>query len=170
MFVTYLGKYRIWLINTIFFILKRKWSSLIEIGEILKTTREASGLTIEEVSNDLEISILILEQIENGNIGAFKDIFELKDDIHDYAKYLGLDSEEIIDEFNEFMFEKTSKIPMEEVKKAVKEKEEEQKEDRIASPYTKAVPRTKNTQFILTLIGILVLVLIAIWWSVSQIT
>ena len=68
------------------------------------------------------------------------------------------------------MFEKTSKIPMEEVKKAVKEKEEEQKEDRIASPYTKAVPRTKNTQFILTLIGILVLVLIAIWWSVSQIT
>ena len=142
---------------------------MIEIGEILKVTRETSGLSIEEVSNDLEISILILEQIENGNIGAFKDIFELKENIQDYAKYLGLDSNEIIDEFNEFMFEKTSKIPMGEIKKAVKEKEVE-KEDRVASPYTKATPKTKNIQFILTLIIVIVLVLIAVWWSVSQIT
>lgn len=169
MFVTYICKYRIWLINTIFFILKRKWFSLIEIGEVLKSTRELSGLSIDEVSNDLEISILILEQIENGNIGAFKDIFELKENIQDYAKYLGLDSDEIVDEFNEFMFEKTSKIPMEEIKKAVKEKEEI-KEDRVASPYTKAAPKTKNIQFVLTLIIIFILVLIAVWWSVSQIT
>lgn len=81
-----------------------------------------SGLTLDEVSKDLEIPVLSLEQIEDGNIGAFKDIFVLKDYLESYAKYLGLDYEDVIDEFNEYMFEKTSKIPMEEIEKAVKEK------------------------------------------------
>ena len=50
-----------------------------------------SGLTLDEVSKDLEIPVLSLEQIEDGNIGAFKDIFVLKDYLESYAKYLGID-------------------------------------------------------------------------------
>ena len=112
-----------------------------------------SGLTLDEVSKDLEIPVLSLEQIEDGNIGAFKDIFVLKDYLESYAKYLGLDYEDVIDEFNEYMFEKTSKIPMEEIEKAVKEKEKEESEsNRIASPYTKAAPIKSNKQFIFMLI------------------
>ena len=48
-----------------------------EIGGLLKETREASGVSLEEASNDLEINTLILENIEDGNIGCFKDIFVL---------------------------------------------------------------------------------------------
>ena len=59
-----------------------------EIGELLRTTREESGVSLEEASGDLEIKTLILENIEDGNIGCFKDIFVLKDYIYDYAKYL----------------------------------------------------------------------------------
>ena len=130
-----------------------------------------SGLTLDEVSKDLEIPVLSLEQIEDGNIGAFKDIFVLKDYLESYAKYLGLDYEDVIDEFNEYMFEKTSKIPMEEIEKAVKEKEKEENEsNRIASPYTKAAPIKSNKQFIFMLILITVLVIIAIIWSIKQIT
>ena len=130
-----------------------------------------SGLTLDEVSKDLEISVLSLEQIEDGNIGAFKDIFVLKDYLESYAKYLGIDYEDVIDEFNEYMFEKTSKIPMEEIEKAVKEKEKEESEsNRIASPYTKAAPIKSNKQFIFMLILITVLVIIAIIWSIKQIT
>ena len=130
-----------------------------------------SGLTLDEVSNDLEIPVLSLEQIEDGNIGAFKDIFVLKDYLESYAKYLGIDYEDVIDEFNEYMFEKTSKIPMEEIEKAVKEKEKEESEsNRIASPYTKAAPIKSNKQFIFMLILITVLVIIAIIWSIKQIT
>lgn len=130
-----------------------------------------SGLTLDEVSKDLEIPVLSLEQIEDGNIGAFKDIFVLKDYLESYAKYLGIDYEDVIDEFNEYMFEKTSKIPMEEIEKAVKEKEKEESEsNRIASPYTKAVPIKSNKQFIFMLILITVLVIIAIIWSIKQIT
>lgn len=130
-----------------------------------------SGLTLEEVSKDLEIPVLSLEQIEDGNIGAFKDIFVLKDYLESYAKYLGLDYEDVIDEFNEYMFEKTSKIPMEEIEKAVREKEKEESEsNRIASPYTKAVPMKNNKQFVFMLVLITILVVIAIIWSIKQIT
>lgn len=130
-----------------------------------------SGLTLDEVSKDLEIPVLSLEQIEDGNIGAFKDIFVLKDYLESYAKYLGLDYEDVIDEFNEYMFEKTSKIPMEEIEKAVREKEKEESEsNRIASPYTKAVPMKNNKQFVFMLVLITILVVIAIIWSIKQIT
>ena len=86
-----------------------------EIGSTLKTTRESSGVSIEEASKDIDIKVEILQNIENGNIGCFKDIFILKDYIKIYAKYLGLDSDKMIDEFNDYMFEYTSKIPVQEI-------------------------------------------------------
>ncbi|HHX33573.1 MAG TPA: hypothetical protein GX713_05065 [Mollicutes bacterium] len=141
---------------------------MIEIGQALKSARESSGLKIDEVSNDLEIPVLVLEQIEEGSIGAFKDIFKLKEYLKFYSRYLGLDEDEIIDEFNEYMFEKTSKIPMDEIEKVIKEKTEE--EDRLASPYTKAAPKSSDKQFVLIVLLIIILVIIAIFWSVKQIT
>ena len=73
---------------------------MIEVGDTLRNSREVSGVTLEEVSTDLDIPVLFLEQIEDGNIGAFKDVFELKEYIRKYAKYIGLDPDELIDEFN----------------------------------------------------------------------
>ena len=128
-----------------------------------------SGVSLEEVSKDLEIPVLVLTQLEEGNIGAFKDIFELKKYISDYAKYLGLNSEEVIDEFNEYMFEKTSKIPMERIEQAVKNTiEEEANDDRIASPYTKAAPIHTNKQSIFSIIAIIIMVILVIIWSINQ--
>ena len=63
---------------------------LVETGETLKSTRELSGVSLDEVSRDLGIPVLFLEQIEDGSIGSFEDIYELKKMILDYAKYLGL--------------------------------------------------------------------------------
>ena len=94
-----------------------------EIGQNLKEARESSGVSLEEASKDLDIKPLILENIEEGNIGCFKDIFVLKDYIKNYAKYLGFDDNKVIDEFNEYLFEYTSKIPVEEIEKAVNDEE-----------------------------------------------
>lgn len=155
----------------LFFLTKKGVTFISEISEVLKSTREMSGVSLEEVSKDLEIPELILTQIEEGNIGAFKDIFELKKYIIDYAKYLGLNPDEVVDEFNEFMFEKTSKIPMKEIEKAAKESALEDANDkRVASPYTKAVPIQNNKHFVITIIVIIVLCILAIVWSVKQIT
>ena len=145
--------------------------SLDEISEVLLTTRESSGVSLEEVSKDLEIPLLVLKQIEEGNMGAFKDIFLLKEYISDYAKYLGLNTEEVMDEFNEHMFEVTSKIKIAEIAKASREKaEEELKIERVASPYTKAVPTKQDKQLYLAIAGIVILVIIAIIWAIKQIT
>lgn len=108
-----------------------------EIGESLKEARENIGLSIDEVSTDLKLRPSQLENIEEGNIDAFKDIFYLKSLIKEYAKYLGLNYEDMVDEFNEYLFDKTSKISLNDIKKAKKKEQKKmKKEDRIASPYT----------------------------------
>ena len=98
-----------------------------EIGEELKSAREEHGVSVEEAAEDLNLRVSQIENIEAGNLKVFKDVFYLKCFIRDYAKYLGLDEEKIMDEFNEFFFEETSKIPIAEIEKASKEKQREQK-------------------------------------------
>ena len=138
-----------------------------EIGSILKTTRESSGVTIEEASADLDIKSVLLENIEDGKIGSFKNVFELKEYIHNYAKYLGLDGDKLIDTFNEYLFEYTSRIPVKEIEKAVNEIKEESE---IASPYTKKIRKYNKYFYLFIYIGIVLLVILAIFWSVKQIT
>ena len=144
---------------------------MIEVGDTLKNSREVSGVTLEEVSTDLDIPVILLEQIEDGNMGAFKDVFELKEYIRKYAKYIGLDPDEVIDVFNGDMFERTSKIPMDKIEEAVKENAiEEEKDTRVASPYTKAIPKIKTTPYIVALIIAIIIKIIALIWSIRQIT
>ena len=81
-----------------------------ELGEYLKRTRIKNGVSLTEACEDLEISTSHLENIEIGNIRAFKDVYELRDDVKSYAKYLGLDADKVVDEFNGFLFQHTSKI------------------------------------------------------------
>ena len=122
-----------------------------EIGLLLKTTRDNSGVSIKEASEDLNISELVIENIEEGKIGCFKDIFALKNYIREYSKYLGLNPDKVIDEFNDYMFDYTSRIPTREIEKKVRKREKEiQKEKKIASPYTSS-PKTKKKEYMLYL-------------------
>lgn len=141
------------------------------IAELLKTTREEAGLDIEEVSKDLEINSVVLLNLEEGKIGAFKDIFTLKEYLLNYSKYLGLDSQKLIDEFNEYLFEYTSKIPVKDIEKTIESMNSE-KDEKVSSPYTMANNKKKKTRtiYILVYLLIFILVLLAIYWSVNQIT
>ena len=76
-----------------------------EIGQKLKDKREENGVSVEEVAEDLKMRPSQIEAIESGDKSRFDDSFVLKDFILEYSKYLGLDSEKILDEFNEYMFE-----------------------------------------------------------------
>lgn len=108
-----------------------------EIGEQLRQAREKMGVTLEEAAEDLQLKPSILENVESGNRSAFKDVFTLKQVIKDYAKYLGLEYEKLEAEFNEFVFVFTSKIPLDDIAKASKEKNKEKEKAReIISPYT----------------------------------
>ena len=131
------------------------------IGSMLKSTREQSGVSIEEASSDLNINANFLLNIEEGKIGCFKDIFELKDYLSNYAKYLGLDSEKIIDEFNEYMFEYTSKIPVKEIEKMA-QKEAREEASKVTSPYTRKPRKHNTTYYIGIYVVIFLLVILAI--------
>lgn len=125
-------RYRMWLIRYI--ILKKREVFMKEIGLKLKARREENGVTAEEAAEDLKLRPSQIIDIEEGNIKNFKDVFYLKYFIRDYAKYLGLDAEAIVDEFNEFLFDYTSKIPIKDIEEAKNSKKNEKK--KVVSPYT----------------------------------
>lgn len=131
------------------------------IGEKLKASREEKGLSLEEVSEDLKIEVKTLESIEKGNKKDFEDVYLLRNYIYEYAKYLGLDYEALIEEFNEFMFEYTSKIPSDVIERISKQKTEEEMSKGALSPYT--IVDRRNNKKIIAIIVIAILVLLSIF-------
>ena len=138
---------------------------MIEIGLKLKEKREENGVSVEEVAEDLKIRPSQIINLEEGKRESFKDVVFLKYFIRDYAKYLGLNSEELVDEFNEFLFDYTSKIPLEEIEKAklnnVNKKE-------VSSPYTNGDCGKKELKVMLAIISVVVLFIIG-YFVVSNI-
>ena len=131
-----------------------------EIGLKLKENREENGVSLEEAASDLQVKVEELENIEEGNREFFSDILGVKNLIKDYAKYLGLDGDILLDELNEYLFEQTSRISLSDIEEARKLKEESETDMKIISPYT--VSDEKNSNLYILLGGILILIVIAI--------
>lgn len=121
-----------------------------ELGEYLKQTRIDNGVDIEEAAEDLNMSKDDVENMEEGNVRAFKDVLSLRSKMKEYAKYLGLDSESVADEFNDFLFEHTSKISLTDILEAEKKRESEEK--KIVSPYTIIKTTKINYKALLTVV------------------
>ena len=136
-----------------------------DIGLKLKEKREENGVSIEEVAEDLKMRPSQIISLEEGKKEDFKDVLFLKYFIRDYAKYLGLDGEEMVDEFNEFLFDFTSKIPIEEIEKAklnnVNKKE-------VRTPYTSEVSDKRGLKVVLFVVGVIVL-LVSVYFVISNI-
>lgn len=137
------------------------------IGLKLKEKRIANGLSIDEVAEDLKMRPSQIESIEEGKKEDFKDIFYLKYFIRDYAKYLGLDSEKILDEFNEYLFDETSKIPVDLINEAKKEKESVTSGEK-ASPYTKTSKRKFRIPKLIIGIVIIIILIIVGYFIISN--
>lgn len=132
-----------------------------ELGVYLKEERESNSINLDEAAEDLKISALELENIEAGNTRAFKDIYELRDIIKKYAKYLGLDVKKVAAEFNDFLFEHTSKISLDDIMEAKKNKEEES--SAIRSPYTKNIKKRIDVAPIVLGVLIFILILLVVY-------
>ena len=129
-----------------------------EIGEKLRDAREEIGISIDEAAEDLKLRPSQIENIEDGNTEAFQDVFYLKYFIRDYAKYLGLNKEELVDDFNEYLFDYTSKLSIADIKREVKQRKEEDRQ--IKSPYTTEKNKVRFNQVVTYLIiGILLVVI-----------
>ncbi len=131
-----------------------------ELGNYLKETREANGVSLDEVSDDLKIDKFLLEGLEEGNIRAFKDVLGIKDIVKEYSKYLGLKPEEVIEEFNDFLFEHTSKISLDDI--VEEEKKQKDNVKKIQSPYTITKKKRINLSKLKVIVVWLILVLLLI--------
>ena len=144
-----------------------------EIGEKLRQTRESMGISIDEVAQDLKIRTSQIEKIEQGNRDSFKDVFYLKMFIKNYAKYLGLDEEGILEEFNDYLFDFTSKINLDDIKKAEKDKikkDKKVKSVKIATPYTVMKNQQKTVPRFLIIGGIILFIVIVIYAIILLVT
>ena len=136
-----------------------------ELGELFKDKREDIGISFKEVANDLKVDPILIENLEEGNNKVFKDVLELKNVVSSYAKYLGLDSEEAIDMVNDYLFEKTSKISIEDVKNSLKEEKDDKK---IRSPYTSKINKNPKKLYLIFMIILALLVLFVIFYFVLK--
>lgn len=137
-----------------------------ELGEYLRDTRIQNGVSVEEAAEDNELSASQLENIENGNMKAFKDVYKLKEYMKNYAKYLGLDPTKVSEEFNDFLFEHTSKISIEDILEAKKQIEEKETK-KIQSPYTKEYKDKINYKPILYTIGVIFIIIVFVYLLVQ---
>lgn len=138
-----------------------------EIGEFLKQARIENGVSLDEACEDLNLTNDYLENLEEGNVRAFKDVYALKESVREYSKYLGLDPDKIMDDFNDFMFEHTSKISLEDIREARKISKDMDEKPKVLSPYTK-IPKKKmdlskiKWKRIITIFFTIVLLILAI--------
>lgn len=121
-----------------FLLIKPESGELVkEIGERFREMRENIGIELEEAASDLKVPKEDLKNIEIGNIKAFENVVTLKEFISTYSRYLGLDVEEMLDEYNEYLFDQTSKISLADIKAAKRKlAKTEKKEKPFRSPYT----------------------------------
>ena len=137
-----------------------------EIGESFKEARETIGISKSEVIKDLNITESQLDNLEDGNINAFKDVFFLKETIKKYTKYLNLDEDEIMDKFNDFMFNYTSRIPVEDILEQTREIniiESKNTENKVVSPYTIKRKKSNGIKYALIyIVSVFILVVLVL--------
>ena len=90
-------------------------------AEGLKRAREEAGITLERVAAKTRIDIKFLEAIERGDIDFLPELY-VKAFIKQYAKVLGLDEEETLQDF--LIAKEGKQIPTKEEKEAEAEKSE----------------------------------------------
>lgn len=131
-----------------------------ELGEYFREVRESNGVSLEEASSDLDIDSFLLESIEEGNVRAFKDVLGIKEKVRSYAKYLGINPDEVTDEFNDFLFEHTSKISLSDILEAQNAKDKKDGK-KVSSPYTIIKPKKVNYRAI-RVIGLIICISIVL--------
>lgn len=66
------------------------------VGQVLKETREAKNLTIDQVSNAIKIRPALIEALESGEHFAFSSDIHLKSFLRAYANHLGIHNDKIM--------------------------------------------------------------------------
>ncbi|MEO7118664.1 MAG: helix-turn-helix domain-containing protein, partial [Candidatus Limnocylindrales bacterium] len=71
------------------------------LGELLRIARETKGVDIFRAERDTKIRAKHLESLENGDYGSLPGAVYIKGFLRNYASYLGLDPDDVIERWRE---------------------------------------------------------------------
>ncbi len=83
-----------------------------EIGKLLKEKRDSLKISLEEVSAATKINIKILQSLEAGDLEKLPAKTFVRGFVQTYAKYLGLDSKEVLAKLQETIGSTRPKTPV----------------------------------------------------------
>lgn len=83
------------------------------VGDILRREREKQGLTIADIEKGTSIRRLYIEHIERGNIGDLPGLVYAKGFVRNYANFLRLNAETLVQQFAEENGGAPSPVPVE---------------------------------------------------------
>lgn len=103
---------------------------MTELGNVLKTAREANGLSLDDLQQLTKIQKRYLMGIENGDYGMMPGKFYVRAFIKQYAEAVGLDPEELFEQYK-------NEVP------SVREEEAPEQLSRVQSKKTMSAPQSK---------------------------
>jgi len=71
------------------------------VGELLRSEREKKGLSVKDIEAAISIRVLYIDAIEEGNYDIVPGEVYLKGFIRNYANYLGLDGQKVIETYRQ---------------------------------------------------------------------
>lgn len=74
------------------------------MGSVLKAEREKRGLTVKDIERETSIRAKYLEALERGKYDALPGEVYVKGFIRNYAEFLGLDAEKLVQEYREEIY------------------------------------------------------------------
>ncbi len=66
------------------------------VGEVLRSKRQAKKLSLDDVNKSTKLSVEVLKLIEQDDFGSFESEIYLKGFLRNYAKFLGLDVDYVL--------------------------------------------------------------------------
>lgn len=79
------------------------------LGEFLRAEREKRHITIEQVASATKINVKLLHALENDNYDALPAKPFVRGFVTSYSRYVGLDSHEVLQKFDDYLDEKSGK-------------------------------------------------------------
>lgn len=86
-------------------------STSLSLGEYLRQERERRGLTIEQVASATKINIRLLHALEADHYADLPAVPFIRGFVNSYVRFLGLDAQEVLTQFDQFIENKAQERP-----------------------------------------------------------
>lgn len=129
-----------------------------QVGDILRSEREKKGLTVKDIESATSIRALYIQAIEDGEFKVIPGEVYLKGFIRNYANYLGLNGQEMVDLYRQ------SQAPA----SVTPETAAEVKAAITPSPSADTEPKKTKSSYTWVVIPLVAVCLLgAVWWFIG---